>query len=170
MADTKRVQARFEDFERFKDALRKLKDSAMRDYEAYGPTNLQDIEDLMPPRRSLVRHWATSGGIIGLASFWLMCVWSSVIYNLVVGGKPPISNVPYVIPAYEGTILLGSIGAFVAAILYALLGLHNVPPDFDPRFTQDSYGIQVQCKPSEEKRIIELLNNSGAVEVYEPEH
>ena len=106
------VRAVFEDYPAFVKALRSLKEARVRDYEAYGPTNLQEIEELMPAESSFVRGWATLGGIFGLALFWIVCILSSLIYGLIVGGKPPVSNLPYIIPAYEGTILCGSIAAF----------------------------------------------------------
>ncbi|MCE5197431.1 MAG: DUF3341 domain-containing protein [Armatimonadota bacterium] len=168
MSDRITLQARYEDFDTFKRGLEKLKDSRYRDYSAYGPTNLKEIEDLMPSQFTPVRGLATVGGIFGLALFWVMCITTSLIYDLVVGGKPPISNVPYIIPAYEGTILLGSLGAFFAILLLAALGPRRAPTGYNPRFSGDSYGIEVHCRPHERAKVEELLRQTGAVEVGSP--
>jgi len=91
-----------------------------------------------------------------------------MIYNIIVGGKPPVSRVPYVVPTYEGTILIGSIGAFIAVLVYACLRSRTVPADYDRRFSGDTFGIDVECRDEERGRLIDLLRGAGAVEVYEP--
>jgi hypothetical protein len=161
------LRAVFDDYQHFEDALRALKSARVRRYEAFGPTNLSEIEDLMPKKGSYVRGWSTVGGIIGLAMFFVMCVTTSLIYSLYTGGKPPVSNVPFVIPAYEGTILVGAIFGFIAVLIYMMLGLHGVPRDYDLRYSEDSYGIEVRCKPGERVKIENLLQGAGAVEVQE---
>lgn len=163
-----RVRGVFDDWEAFKEALKQLKETRGQGYTAYGPTSLKTVEELMPERSSFVRGWATSCAAIGLVTFFLMCGLTSLIYNLIVGGKPPVSNVPYVIPTYEGTILIGGIGAFVAVLLYACLRNRDLPPDYDTRFSTDSFGIDVDCLPGERDQMSNLLTNAGAVEVYEP--
>ncbi|MCL5103718.1 MAG: DUF3341 domain-containing protein [Armatimonadetes bacterium] len=169
MADLVGIRARFDDYEAFKQALGMLKDARMRRYEAFGPTNLEEIENLMPDKGSLVRVWATGGGFTGLVTFWILCIATALIYGLIVGGKPPISNVPYIIPAYEGTILLGSVAAFIMGLFYARLRPQELPPDYDPRFSGDSYGIVIWCEHSERERVVRQMNEAGAVEVNELE-
>ena len=156
------VVARFEDYHRFLEALRALKESGTYRYEAFGPTNLEEIEDLMPGKGSGVRIWSTFGAVTGLVTFYLMCVLSALIYFLIVGGKPPISNVPYVIPAYEGTILLGGISAFIAVLFYARFGARKPPPHYDLRFSSDSYGIAVFCAREDKPTVGKMLSDMGA--------
>lgn len=161
------LQARFDEFDRFRAALARLKESSnVNDYTAYGPTNLDEVADLMPRQNSPVRITATAGAVIGLLVFWTMCWTTSLIYALIVGGKPPWVNVPFVVPTYEGTILVGSIFAFLGAILFARLDVRKPPPDLD-RFTGDSYGIRVCCAPSECSVVRAMLEECGAEEVRE---
>lgn len=157
----------FSDYDTFKKALSQFHDAGVYRYTAYGPTNLKEIEDLMPAKSSLVRGFATLGAVLGLIIFWLVCVLTSLIYSLIVGGKPPISNVPFVIPAYEGTILIGSIFAFIAGLFFAALGPHKPPPDYDKRFSENRYGVDVYCKPSDKEYVVDMLMNLGAEEVSE---
>lgn len=157
MSDTACVMARFEDYESFVDALKSLKNSGKYHYEAYGPTNLVDLEDLMPSRGSGVRIWATAGAFIGMATFWLMCVLSSLIYKIYVGGKPPVSNIPFVIPAYEGTILCGAIGAFIAVAFSVRFSPRRPSSPYDPQFSGDSYGIAVYCEAREKGDVAEMI-------------
>lgn len=165
MADGLIVRARFEDYAAFTNALKKLKQDGARDYEASGPINLAEIEHMMPEKRSYVRGFATLGAIVGLLVFSFMCRESSLLYSLVTGGKPPISNVPFVIVAYEGTILLGALAAFAGTLALARLGRWKLPVGYDPRTSGDSFGICVSCAPDEPERVAQLLRDAGAAEV-----
>jgi hypothetical protein len=165
MPEQIRIRAIFDDFDSLKSALGALKQANLRDYEAYGPTNLEDLADLMPKKGSPVRIWATVGAIIGLIAFWWMCVASALLYSLITGGKPPWSNIPFVIPAYEGTILLGAIGVFAAIIHYARLARRPLSLAYDTRFSGDAFGIVVRATKSDTGRVTGLLQQSGATEV-----
>jgi len=162
-----RIRGVFDDWDAFKDALRTLKQARGSGYTAYGPVNLNEVQDLMPEKSSYVRGWSTLGAASGLATFFLMCVLTSMIFDLVVGGKPPVSRVPYVIPTYEGTILFGAIFAFVAGLIYAWVGLRPLPAGYDARFSGDAFGVEITCDPAEREAMSGLLRDSGAVEVYE---
>ncbi|MGI6295726.1 MAG: quinol:electron acceptor oxidoreductase subunit ActD [Armatimonadota bacterium] len=163
-----RVRGVFDDWQATKNALQILKDTRTTGYTAYAPVDLKEVEDLMPSKSSFVRGWATFGAALGLATFFLMCVFTSMIYNLIVGGKPPVSRVPYVVPTYEGTLLIGAVLGFLAGILYAKLGAGSIGPDYDVRFSGDCFGVEITCTTAERESMIELLKNAGAVEVYEP--
>jgi len=163
-----RIKALFDKRRALETALGALKNAGVEDYEAYGPTNLDNLGPLMPPRGSPVRFFATIGAIAGLGLFFYMCVGTALVYPLIVGGKAPWSNVPYIIPSYEGTILLGSGAAFIAALVWAGLWARRTPPDYDPRFGSDHYGVNVYCTAERRQEVVELLANAGAVEIDEP--
>lgn len=162
-----RIKALFEDPESLERALGSLKASGAQDYEAYGPTNLAYMSELMPGKRSFVRPVATVNAIIGLVLFFYMCVATSLIFKLITGGKPPWSNVPFVIPTYEGTILFGAIGAFLAALFFAKIFTLKTPPEYDRRFTSSNWGVNVYTTSEKIGSIVEILKNAGAVEIDE---
>jgi hypothetical protein len=190
------IIAKFDDFDAFKRALGSLQAVQTLDYEAYGPTNLGELALLMSDRArfplgpgvrpilgnlkdtfaeiltgqrvSPVRGIATIGAIIGLVGFSYMAIATSLIYKVIVGGKLPVANVPYVVLAYEGTILIGALGAFIAVLYYARLNPNRRPaPEYDPSFSEDTYGVRVSCAPEQVESTMALLRNAGAVEVYE---
>lgn len=164
----KRIIARFEDFEQFKRALGTLKAAGVEKYEAYSPVNIGEMGELVPPAVSAVRGVSTVGAIVGLVSLFYLCVATSLIYKIVVGGKPPVSNVPFVVLAYEGTILFGAVAAFLAGLYFAkVFRRDSLPEDVARRFTGDSFGIEVVCLEDKVPATIELLSNAGAVEISE---
>lgn len=164
------IRARFDDYDAFKTALMGLHDNEVGQYTAYGPTSLDEdeIRELMPEKRSPVRLWATIGAIVGLVSFWLMCILTSLVYDLITGGKPAVSNVPFVVPAYEGTILVGSIFGFFAGLYFARLDIIE-PANYDPSFVQTDYGIDVKPSLFKRNQVIDLLKDAGATEINEIE-
>jgi hypothetical protein len=166
------IKAVFGEREAFVHALEALKAFGAPDYDAYGPTNLDEFGHLMPAAGpglfarlrsgSPVRSVATVGAIIGLVSFFLMCVLSALIYAITTWGKPPWSNVPFVIPTYEGTILIGGIGAFFAVLALARLTGRTPSPRYDRRFSGDAFGIWIACTPESVERYLQMMKDAGA--------
>lgn len=167
MTDTACIIAEFDSFEDFEHALKQIKEAHITDYHALGPINLVEVEDLMPAKWSPVRGIATLGAIFGLVTFLLMCTLSSGLFDLITGGKPPISMVPFIIVSYEGTILCGSLAAFFAVIVTALLLTRTTPEEEQSRFVSDRFGIEVQFEEIRRERVLSILKDAGAVEVRE---
>lgn len=159
------LRAIFDDIAKLAAGLKALKDAGMRDFEAYGPTNLKMLQDFMPTRGSTVRLWSYAGAVIGLASFFYMCAKSSLIYSIVTGGKPPVSNVPFLIVSYEGTILVGSLATFLAVLVLMRLWPRKPGKDYDPRFSGTDFGIVVRVRHEDRHRATDILRQSGAMEV-----
>jgi len=67
--------------------------------------------------------------------------------------------------AFELTILLGGLctllGLFVTARLPSLRGSSL----YDPRFSEDRFGVEVTCDAAERGAIEDLLRSAGAEEV-----
>lgn len=161
------VRGEFQEFDAFKRALGSLQANRFDDYEAYGPVNLEDLGELMPRKGSIVRGISTGGTIIGLGLFFYMCVATSLIYKLVVGGKPPVSNVSFVIVTYEGAILLGAIAAFLGGIILARLLYAGPVAGYNPRYSGDTFGIGIRCDISRLDEVKGILKDAGATEIRE---
>ena len=69
---------------------------------------------------SPVRLFTLIGGLTGCAAGFGMTIWMSHDWPIVVGGKPIGSIPPYVVIAFELTILLGALSTVAAVAL--LLG------------------------------------------------
>ena len=160
------VGGRFEDFGRFERALKVFKEAGVRNYSAYGPVSLVELDHLLPWRPSLVNWFAYAGAIAGLVTFYLMCRLSSLLFDLITGGKPAISNVPFVVVTYEGTILLGAIGAFIGVIFLARLARPRMEKPAGSRYTGDSFGIEGPCTFVERGWVVSVLTQCQADEIY----
>jgi molybdopterin-containing oxidoreductase family membrane subunit len=105
------------------------------------------------------------GGLTGTASGFFLTIWSAMQWGLVTGGKPIASIPPFVVIAFELTILFGGIATLLGLIVLARLPRLRPSPTFDPRFTSDRFGIAVRVAPGADGSVREILKSAGAEEV-----
>ena len=145
------------------DAIRQLKAEGYRDFTVYTPVPNVEIARAVGHRASPVRLWTLIGGLTGCVSGFALTLWMSFDWPLVVGGKPIGSVIPYVVIAFELTILFGA-GATILGLLFHSRRNRQTGA-YDGRFTDDHIGIFVPC-PSERRQAVEsLLRTAGAEEV-----
>ena len=149
----------------FLSALRGLKDGNHGIETVFSPLRLPEVQEIMGARPSIVRLITLVGGIIGGTSTVALAVYAHLSFHLITGGKPVLPWVPWVIVCFEGTILGAVISSVLAWILKGRLPRFTLPGGYDPRFSQDRFGILVTCKAGEEEGIKTLLTEAGAEEV-----
>jgi hypothetical protein len=146
------------------DAIRALRAMGLRNLVVYSPSPNHEIEEALSHRVSPVRLFTLIGGLSGCAAGFCMTIWMSYDWPVLVGGKPIASIPPYVVIAFELTILLGALITVAAVALFSVL-LDKKGVAYDPRFSDDQVGIFVAVKPEERGSVEQLLQSAGAVEV-----
>lgn len=148
------------------EAIRALKRENIPVDTVYSPIPSHEIrETLGLPELGTVRFYTLTGAILGILTGLFLVWYTAVQWHFIVGGKPPVPWVPSVIPAFEFLILI--------AVFFNLAGLFHknrmprfrLPSHFDPRFTQDRFGILVECADEQRETVMNILRNSGAEEV-----
>jgi hypothetical protein len=145
------------------DAIREIKGRGYKDFIVYTPVPNVEIAAAIGHKVSPVRRWTLAGGLIGVITGFAMTIWMSYDYPIVVGGKPLGSAVPYVVIAFELTILFGALATVAAVGYYAWRTFQRGP--HEPRFTNDTIGIFVPCDEENRASVQDLLTSSGAEEV-----
>jgi hypothetical protein len=145
------------------DAIREIKSQGYKDFVVYTPVPNVEIAAAIGHKVSPVRRWTLAGGLLGVITGFAMTIWMSYDYPLVVGGKPLGSAVPYVVIAFELTILFGALATVAAVGFYAWRTFQHGP--HEPRFTNDTIGIFVPCAAGSRVSVQELLSANGAEEV-----
>ncbi|HEY2824633.1 MAG TPA: DUF3341 domain-containing protein, partial [Gemmatimonadales bacterium] len=112
---------------------------------------------------SPVRMWTLLGGLTGCVSGFAMTLWMSYDYPIVVGGKPVGSIPPYVVIAFELTILFGALATLAGLIFHTLRD--NRAAAYDPRCSDDHIGVFVPCPVERRPAVQQLLQTAGATEV-----
>ena len=151
-------------------ALEELKAKGYHDLSVYTPVPVHEIEDVVERDRpvSKVRLFTLLGGLVGLASGWILTAWSSLKWSLVVGGKPPYGvpvSPPYVVIMFELMILFGGIATVIGMVSLGRLPRLTPSPSFDPRFTNDRFGVAVHCAAERAPSVREILRSAGAEEI-----
>ncbi len=158
------VLASFTQVDAAADAIRALRARGMRDLVVYSAAPNHEIEEALEHRVSPVRLFTLIGGLTGCAAGFGMTLWMSHDWPTVVGGKPIGSIPPYVVIAFELTILLGALITVAAvAFLSIVMGKRGVP--YDPQFSDDRIGVFVPATQDLARQVEQMLRNAGAVEV-----
>jgi len=148
-------------------AIRELRAKGFSDLTVYTPVPVEEIEEEIEHVRPLskVRLFTVVGGVTGTATGFFLTIWSSLKWELVTGGKAPVSIPPFVIIGFELTILFGGLATVLAVLLLGRLPKLRQSPTYDPRFTLDRFGVAVACPPDRAQAVSALLSAAGAEEV-----
>jgi molybdopterin-containing oxidoreductase family membrane subunit len=149
-------------------AIRELRARGVRSITTYSPVPLEEFEEALTGfglPKSPVRLFTLVGGLTGTASGFALTIWSSLKWDLIVGGKPVVSIPPYVVIAFELTILLGGLCTLLGLLVTSRLPQLRGTRHYDPRFTADRFGVEVACAPDQVRGAAEILRQAGAEEV-----
>jgi hypothetical protein len=145
-------------------AIQALRATGHRDMVVYSAAPNHEIEEALDQGVSPVRLFTLVGGLTGCAAGFGMTIWMSLDWPLVVGGKTIASVPPYVVIAFELTILLGALSTVAALILFSALQAKRGVA-YDPRYSDDEIGFFVPGGADQQGAVEQLLRSAGAVEV-----
>ena len=146
------------------DAIRALRAKGFRNLVVYTAAPNHEIEEALDQSVSPVRLFTLIGGLTGCAAGFGMTLWMSYDWPVVAGGKPIGSVPPYVVIAFELTILLGALSTVAAVALFSvLMGKRGIA--YDPKYSDDQIGVFVPTSADQIRSIEQLLRSAGAVEV-----
>jgi hypothetical protein len=146
-------------------ALRQVKKKGFNILTVFSPIHFSEIQEILGHKPSKVRYFCLAGGILGGVSLVGLAVYAHLSFRLVTGGKPVLAWIPFVVVFFEGTILLAVVFAVAAWILKGRLPRVRSNPAYDPRFSEDRFGILVGYQGEEREAILNLLRNAGAEEI-----
>lgn len=116
---------------------------------------------------SSVRWFTLTGGVLGFLSGVALGIYTFAQWKFVMSGKPPIPYVPLVIVGFEFTILFACLFNVAGMLIKGRMPRIALPREYDPRYSEDRFGIVVRCAPSDRDNVAAVLTASGAEEVHE---
>jgi hypothetical protein len=148
-------------------ALEELRARGYHDLTVYTPVPVHEIEDVLERDRpvSPVRLFTLLGALTGTVSGFLLTIWSSMQWGLIVGGKPVVSIPPYVVIAFELTILFGGVATLIGMVTLGRFPRLRHTAAYDPRFSSDRFGVAVHCPPDRSTSVRQILQTAGAEEI-----
>jgi len=152
--------------EDFIDAAERLKSAGYDELTLMSPIPLHDAEKVAGlGKSSPVRRFSLAGALLGAFGGFALATFSATVFLLPTGGRSIITFPPFLVIAYEMTILLG--------VLFTLLGFHvvsglpawrDVPYVEDTNVDRFSVVVEVDEK-SDPEAARRILDEGGADEV-----
>ncbi|HTL05457.1 MAG TPA: DUF3341 domain-containing protein [Gemmatimonadales bacterium] len=158
------VLASFVQVDAATDAITGLKAQGYRDLTVYTAAPNHEIEHALDEPVSWVRLFTLIGGLTGCTAGFAMTIWMSRDWPLLVGGKPIAAIPPYVVIAFELTILYGALSTVAGMLILAVAKSLKGRP-YHPSFSDDRIGIFVPCAPEQTSAVRALLTQAGSEEV-----
>ena len=149
-------------------AIRELRARGFSPVSAYSPVPLPEFEEALTGHGlplSPVRLFTLVGALTGTVSGFALTIWSALKWDLITGGKPVVSIPPFVVIAFELTILLGGLCTLLGLLVTARLPRLRGSPHYDPRFSADHFGVEVVCRLDQVGTVDAILRQAGAAEV-----
>ncbi|RJO65951.1 MAG: DUF3341 domain-containing protein [Myxococcales bacterium] len=148
------------------DALQKARGAGLTIRDVYSPVPNPEILEFVSPGRSPVRFVTLGGAITGCVSGLALAILSSLTYNLIVSGKPVTAIVPFLVVAFELTILFGALSTLAALLFFSKLPFRRFPAAaYRPEFSDDRFGLFIACDDATGERASALLAEAGAERV-----
>jgi hypothetical protein len=158
------VLAAFQYIDAAVEAIKALRAQGRTDFTVYSAAPNHELEEALGITNSPVRLFTLIGGLTGCTAGFAMTIWMSLDWPLLVGGKPIGAIPPYVVLAFELTILIGALST-VAGLVFLALRKPTTGLPYDPSFSDDRIGIFVPAPPDQFSELERLFQAVGAAEV-----
>lgn len=136
-------------------------------FTVFAPSPSKEIREALQERPSPVRYYTLWGSLFGLGFGFALAVYTVLQWKFIVSGKPIIPWIPFVIVGFEFLILFGVLISFFGMLIHSRLPGRRLPPGYDPRFSNDRFGLLISAASAERGKIAELLEEAGAEEIHD---
>ena len=144
-------------------AIDALRTSPWKLCRVHGPYPSHSILHALRFRKSRVGYFTLAGGVTGFFAGYALSIYSSVQWNLIVGGKPVVSLIPFFVVGYEMTILFGILGTVLGILLSARIPeFRSLKGIYDPRCSGSHFGVLARCEAGGEEALSAFFTGLGA--------
>src|SRR5687767_14701366 len=165
------VMAEYDSAQALVEAARKTMAKGYQRVEAYTPVPIEELNDIIHKRRTILPKLVLAGGLTGMAAGFGLQYWASVIeYPMNIGGRPLASWTTFIVPSYELTILFAALTAAIGMIV-----LNGLPQPYHPVFnvdrfsmaSSDKFFLVIESTDPKFDGAAAFLRDTGAKGVYE---
>jgi Protein of unknown function (DUF3341) len=170
MAATKTIHGIYSDEQLLLDGARQLKSSHIAMKEVFSPFPIHGLDPIIGLERTWIAICAFIYGLTG-TSLAILMTWYMMVHDWPtdVGGKPSMyyyMNWPAFIPVtFELTVFCAGHGMALTFFLRSWILPGVKPKNPDPRTTDDMFLVEVEAKPEDEAKIVNIFRQTGATEV-----
>jgi hypothetical protein len=155
----------FDDSSKAAAAVEALRADRLGEVKAYAPTLDHRIDAALGPGRSPVRVFTLVGGILGCATGFAFPIYTVLSWPIITGGKPIVTIPTFAVIAFELTILFAALSTALGFLIFAGLPRLKNGTLYDPRFSDDRWGVLVISAKEQAAVARARLLHAGAEEV-----
>jgi len=149
-------------------AINALKESSYQFIRVNTPIPSHKIMDALHLKKSMVGWFTLAGGIFGFIGGFALAIYASTQWNLIVGGKPIVALIPFVVVGFEATILGSVFGNVLGLLTQARLPSFRWFKYYDPRCSGDHFGVLAACEVEQIDGLKDFFQKQGAeIKVFE---
>ncbi len=164
-----RMMASFAHLDSLLAAIEAVQAAGYDDLEVFSPTPRHEIDQALgPAKKSPVRYFTFLGALGGLVGGFGLTLLTARIWNLIVGGKAIDSLPPFLVVAFELTILGGGLATLLAVLFFARLPRRQ-DRAYHPRFSDDRFGLLVPLPDDKIDALRSLLEAQHAERCWLPD-
>lgn len=157
------IMGLFTDEDRAASAIKALSETSWRLKQVHSPIPSHKLSEALNLKKSKVGYFTLIGGIIGFFSGFALAMFTSARWDLIVGGKPVMAYVPFVIVGFEFTILFAVFGNVIGLLTQGGLPDFKGLDVYDSRCSGDHYGVVAACPAAEKSELISYFEDKGGV-------
>ncbi len=146
-------------------AIKSLREAGYKNMRVFSPFPNHEIEEALESRESIVRFFTLTGATLGALCGLTFTIFTSLNWPLRTSAKPIVSLPPYMVIVFELTVLFGALATLLGLLINSRLRRNAPRVLYDPRFSEDKFGVVVVCKIEDIRKVEEILKLSGADEV-----
>jgi hypothetical protein len=162
------ILAVFDERERVLAAVRRAQADGLLRLTAYAPAyDGELVEAASAPPVLGIGAFALAAGAFGLIAGLTLTIWTTLQWPvLMVGGKPLVAMPPFLIIAFVTLILFAAIATVGMLVLRASGARPRQGAPYDPRFSDASFGLWIECPPSRIPAVTDTMRHLGAIECH----
>jgi len=164
MSEVKAVTGVFEYVDQLLTATNEVKAKEYK-FTVYSPALNHEIVHEISPERSHVRFFTGFGAVCGLIAGFTLAIWTSLDYPLRTSAKEIVSIPGFVVCGYEWAILWGGLATLTGMMILCKIPNLVRKVGYHPRFSDDRFGVVVNCPSEEVENLKNSLTKAGAEEV-----
>lgn len=127
----------------------------------HSPIPSAALAKAMQVKKSMVGWFTLCGGIIGFVTGFALAIFTATRWSLIVGGKPVVALVPFVIVGFEFTILFAIFGNLIGFLHQSRLPRLANLDLYDERCSGEHYGVLASCPASDQERLAAFFQEKG---------
>lgn len=152
----------FEDDRQAAAAIRDLRTTSWKLSTVHSPFPSEPVTEALAGKKTPVGWFTLAGGIIGLFAGYLLASLTAMRWDLIVGGKPVLAFVPFLIVGFEFAVLCSVLGNVTGFILLTRLPAYKDLSGYAEACSGRHFGVAVACEPWQREAVRDFFLQRGA--------